>query len=61
MAIFLWKYKSVQSVIGKGDILFILFLTPPFFYTPPVVSCLYAGIFRRYLVDVDHHCFHPQK
>ncbi|ULB34935.1 MULTISPECIES: hypothetical protein [Proteiniphilum] len=29
---FLWKYKSVQSVIGKGDILFILFLTP--FFTP---------------------------
>jgi len=32
----------------------------PFFYTP-VVSCLYAGIFRRYLVDVDHLSFHPQK
>lgn len=29
---FLLKYKSVQSVIGKGDILFILFLTP--FFTP---------------------------
>lgn len=26
------KYKSVRSVIGKGDILFILFLTP--FFTP---------------------------
>jgi|AGTN01.3.fsa_nt_gi Type IV leader peptidase family. len=29
---FLLKYKSVQSVIGKGDILFILFLTP--FFAP---------------------------
>lgn len=29
---FLLKYKSVQSVIGKGDILFLLFLTP--FFTP---------------------------
>lgn len=27
---FLLRYKSVQSVIGKGDILFILFLTPFF-------------------------------
>lgn len=29
---FLLKYKSVNSIIGKGDILFILFLTP--FFTP---------------------------
>ena len=29
---FLVKYKSAQSIIGKGDILFILFLTP--FFTP---------------------------
>lgn len=29
---FLLKYKSVQSIIGKGDILFMLFLTP--FFTP---------------------------
>lgn len=29
---FLVKYKSVQSVIGKRDILFILFLTP--FFSP---------------------------
>lgn len=29
---FLLKYKSVPPVIGKGDILFILFLTP--FFTP---------------------------
>lgn len=27
---FLLKYKSAQSVIGKGDLLFILFLTPYF-------------------------------
>lgn len=27
---FLIRYKSVQSIIGKGDILFILFLTPLF-------------------------------
>ncbi|RNC63882.1 hypothetical protein [Proteiniphilum sp. X52] len=41
---FLLKYKSVQSVMGKGDILFVLFLTP--FFTPRsflifmLVSCL---------------------
>lgn len=29
---FLLRYQSVQSVIGKGDILFILFLTP--FFSP---------------------------
>lgn len=29
---FLMKYKTVQSLIGEGDILFILFLTP--FFTP---------------------------
>lgn len=29
---FLLKYKSAQSIMGKGDILFILFLTP--FFTP---------------------------
>lgn len=29
--IYFWlKYKSVQSIIGKGDILFILFMTPLF-------------------------------
>lgn len=31
---FLLKYKSVQSIIGKGDIMFILFLTP--FFSPRV-------------------------
>lgn len=31
---FLLKYKTVQSVIGKGDILFILFLTP--FFAPRI-------------------------
>lgn len=29
---FLLKYQSAQSIIGKGDILFILFLTP--FFSP---------------------------
>lgn len=27
---FLLKYKTVRAIIGKGDILFILFLTPFF-------------------------------
>lgn len=56
---FLLKYKSVQSVIGKGDIVFILFLTPLFaprqflvfmlvsFVATLLMWCVYTFTYKR--------------